>query len=170
MSLLTPFIYNLCFQGVWRETRVFQAQMKNTTLPLPLTLPTIRKLSCDHQTQKKCPLNKSGISAIQRNRSMWCNKKKTGKKMERGIFLGLRFGEKYYANWGSNPWPSDHDSIFHVTETSVLTTWLTMLCKWREVFADWKISWTPPVFVFLLVAIWSHVLTICVKTGGTIGT
>ena len=37
-------------------------------------------------------------------------------------------GQKYYApqvqpDQGSNSWPPDHDSSFHVTETSALTTW-----------------------------------------------
>ena len=44
-------------------------------------------------------------------------------------------GQKYYApkvspDRGSNSWPPDHDSTFHVTETPALTTWpsVTSLC------------------------------------------
>ena len=40
-------------------------------------------------------------------------------------------GQKYYApqvrpDWGSNLWPPDHDSIFHVSEMPALTTWPTV--------------------------------------------
>ena len=32
-------------------------------------------------------------------------------------------------NWGSNSWPPDHDSTFHVTETPALTTWPSVTFK-----------------------------------------
>ena len=43
-------------------------------------------------------------------------------------------GRKYYAafqvqlHWGSNSWPPDHDSTFHVTETLVLITQPSVTC------------------------------------------
>ena len=41
-------------------------------------------------------------------------------------------GQKYYApqvrpDWGSNSWPPDHDSTFHITEMPALTTWPSMI-------------------------------------------
>ena len=47
------------------------------------------------------------------------------------IYFGIYdLGEKYYIytpqvrpDQGSNSWPPDHDSTFHVTETPALTTW-----------------------------------------------
>ena len=47
----------------------------------------------------------------------------------KNIFVDqVRLRQKYYApqsrpDWGSNSWPPDHDSTFHVTGTPVLTTW-----------------------------------------------
>ena len=43
------------------------------------------------------------------------------------FWLKYDFGQKYYTpqvqpDWGSNSWPPDHDSTFHVTETPALTT------------------------------------------------
>ena len=43
-------------------------------------------------------------------------------------------GQKYYApqvrpDWGLNSWPPDHDSTFHVTETS---TWLSQGCYFMK--------------------------------------
>ena len=42
----------------------------------------------------------------------------------------VRLRQKYNApqiqpEWGSNPWPLDHDSTFHVLETPIQTTWLS---------------------------------------------
>ena len=43
------------------------------------------------------------------------------------LWLKYDLGQKYYTpqvqpEWGSNSWPLDHDSTFHVIETPVLTT------------------------------------------------
>ena len=42
-------------------------------------------------------------------------------------------GQKHQApqvqpDWGSNSWPPDHDSTFHVTETPALTTQPSVTC------------------------------------------
>ena len=44
------------------------------------------------------------------------------------LMIKYDLGQKYYApqdrpDQGSNSWPPDHDSTFHVTETPALTTW-----------------------------------------------
>ena len=54
------------------------------------------------------------------------------------ILIKYDLGKKYYAlqvrpDQGSNSWPPDYDSTFHVTETPALTTWLsvTSYTKWK---------------------------------------
>ena len=50
------------------------------------------------------------------------------------IWIKYDLGQKYYApqvqtGRGSNSWPPDHDSTFHVTETPALTTWTSVTLK-----------------------------------------
>ena len=53
----------------------------------------------------------------------------------RYIWFKYDLEQKYYApqvrpNRGSNSWPPDHDSTFHVTETPALTTWPSVTSKY----------------------------------------
>ena len=53
-------------------------------------------------------------------------------------------GQKHYApqgrpDRGSNPWPPDHDSTFHVTETPALTTRPSVTSSEEK---DWAWHWT----------------------------
>ena len=70
----------------------------------------------------------------------------------------VRLRQKYYApqvrpDWGSNSWPPDHDSAFHVTETPALTTspWVTPALVWLDRAEEQDIDYSK----FLIVSYWS---------------
>ena len=77
-------------------------------------------------SSRKCSLS----DGIEKTRFWW--------QFSRYFWIKYDIGQKYYApqvqpDWGSNTWPPDHDSTFHVTGMPALTTWpsVTSACYTR---------------------------------------
>ena len=66
------------------------------------------------------------------------------------VWFKYNLGQKYQASqgrpdWGSNSWPPDHDSTFHVTETPALTTRPSVTYRlschqWNSLSYNWYVK------------------------------
>ena len=70
---------------------------------------------------------------------------KLGKVFIRYIWFKYDLGQKYHTpqvrpDQGSNSWPSDHDSTFHVTETPALTTGASVTSLRTNIVSAWKLT------------------------------
>ena len=60
------------------------------------------------------------------------------------ICLNLRTevpSTQVWPDWGSNSWPPDHDSTFHVTEMPALTTWPSLTFAWLNIHCQFIYSY-----------------------------